>query len=332
MEPVHEVTLSLVIPVYNVAPYIERCIKSVMKQTLDHFECILVDDASPDDSIVRCERMISDYHGNIRFRILHHTHNRGLSAARNTGTEAATGDYLLYVDSDDLISDDCVEKLMAPVQKDSTIEMVVGELMRFSDTGPFGFPSSWRQKEDIVSKESVRNLYVDAKRHFPPAAWNKLVRKDFLIQNNLLFKEGQIFEDSLWTFFVMKHLTHLFLVPDVTYFYYLRQDSISYGTDKEELAKHACSVSTIISENFTPGEEDKEAAVHVWRFCNNYVLLPRTPQLRATARRFFHALPFRRYPMEKKILIAACVLPRTAKGKEMLSNYEKHLLNRHKRK
>ena len=90
------ITISVIIPIYNVSDYVERCVKSVMGQTFQDFECILVDDASPDDSILRCERLIADYHGSIRFRILHHEHNRGLSAARNTGTEAATGDYILY--------------------------------------------------------------------------------------------------------------------------------------------------------------------------------------------------------------------------------------------
>ena len=128
---------------------------SVIKQTYNHFECILVDDASSDDSIDKCEQMIAKYKGPIQFRILHHEHNRGLSAARNTGTDAAKGDYVLYIDSDDLISNDCVEKLMAPLLKDNDIEIVMGEHLRFSEDGIQNVRSSWRHKEELTSLEAV---------------------------------------------------------------------------------------------------------------------------------------------------------------------------------
>ena len=86
--------VSIIIPVYNVSLYIERCIKSVMNQTYQDIECILVNDASPDNSITIAERLIADYDGSIQFRILNHEHNKGQSAARNTGIKAASGDYI----------------------------------------------------------------------------------------------------------------------------------------------------------------------------------------------------------------------------------------------
>ena len=73
------ITISLVIPVFKVSPYIERCLRSVIKQSYNHFECILVDDCSPDDSVAKCEKIIANYSGPIQFRILHHESNRGLS-------------------------------------------------------------------------------------------------------------------------------------------------------------------------------------------------------------------------------------------------------------
>ena len=118
--------VSIIIPVYNVSAYIERCIKSVMNQTYNDIECIIVDDATPDDSIVKCEQMIVAYDGPIRFSILHHQQNRGLSAARNTGTEVATGEFLYYLDSDDEITLDCIETLMKPMIEDNSIELVQG--------------------------------------------------------------------------------------------------------------------------------------------------------------------------------------------------------------
>lgn len=209
--------VSVIIPVYTVSAYIERCVKSVMSQTYDDFECILIDDASPDDSIHKCEKLISTYHGSIRFRLIHQF-NRGLSAARNTGTNAATGDYILYIDSDDAITNDCIEKLMAPILRDNTIEMVMGNMEWISE----GYPLPVRipkmhDSKDIVSSESVRSCFFD-RREINVYAWNKLIRKDFLKQHDLSFKEGIIWEDSLWSFFVMKYLSHLYIIKNITYY------------------------------------------------------------------------------------------------------------------
>ena len=318
MEPQKDITISLIIPVYNVSAYIERCLKSVIKQTYNHFECILVDDASPDDSIAKCERMIAAYDGPIHFRILHHEQNRGLSAARNTGTDAATGDYILYIDSDDLISNDCVEKLMAPILKNDSIEMVIGGRLAFSDNKIMTLAEKFAKKEEEYStKEEVRSYYLNSQRLFIPTAWNKLIRRDFLNRHHLRFREGLLWEDILWSFFVMKHLAHLYTIPDVTYFYYHRDDSISEGTDKKERLRHYNMISSIISANFTPGEEGREAAHFVWGSTHYYILQPKTPELRATAQRFSKALPFRKYPKEKTLLWAAMLLPHNHWGKEI---------------
>lgn len=128
----HSLTVSIVIPVFAVSDYIERCITSVMSQTYDRIECIIVDDASPDDSITKCEHLISNYEGPIRFTILHHEHNCGLSASRNTSTNAASGEYVFYFDSDDELTPDCIEKMLKPIQNDPTIEMVLGNYEIYS--------------------------------------------------------------------------------------------------------------------------------------------------------------------------------------------------------
>ncbi|MBO6252520.1 MAG: glycosyltransferase family 2 protein, partial [Bacteroidaceae bacterium] len=120
-------SVSIIVPVYNVQPYVEDCIRSVMRQTYDgRMECIVVDDCGTDDSIAIVEKVVADYDGPITFKILHHTHNRGLSAARNTGIDASTGDYLFFLDSDDEITNDCIKKLSAVLEKDGEIEIVQG--------------------------------------------------------------------------------------------------------------------------------------------------------------------------------------------------------------
>ena len=123
--------VSIIIPVFNVAPYIADCLRSVMRQTYTgNMECLIVDDCGTDNGIAIAERMIADYKGPIRFQILHHERNRGLSAARNTGTEAAIGEYLYYLDSDDEKTEDCIERLMGKVTDHPGVEMVQGNSSR----------------------------------------------------------------------------------------------------------------------------------------------------------------------------------------------------------
>ena len=323
------INISLVIPVYNVSPYIERCLKSIIGQTHDRFECILVDDASPDDSIAKSEKVIADYKGPIRFRILHHEKNRGLSAARNTGTEAATGDYVLYVDSDDFISNDCVEKLLAPVLRDDSIEMVLGERLLVSEAGPIpNQRNRWRQREDLKSHEEVRDLFFDRSRFFPAAAWNKLTRRSFITQHQLWFEEGQLVEDTLWTFFVMKHLCHLYVIPDITYFYYFRPDSIVRGTREDVLARHGSIVYDMISRNFTPGDEGRESAHYVGMFGRFSLSQSISPELKKTAKRYGKVLPFMKYPKEKILLWVAGILPHNKKGRIIYETLRKRFLRR----
>lgn len=327
------ITISLVIPVFKVSPYIERCLRSVIKQSYNHFECILVDDCSPDDSVAKCEKIIANYSGPIQFRILHHESNRGLSAARNTGTDAAVGDYILYVDSDDVISSDCVEKLMEPVVKDNSIEMVIGERLLVSEKGIINHQrNEWRHKENLRTRKKVRGLFFDRNRFFPPAAWNKLTSREFLVRNQLRFKEGQIAEDTLWSFYVMKHLCHAFCIPEITYFYYCnRPDSISNGIKKEEAASQWNCIYDIISRDFTPDDVEREAAHYSRGFCRNYMQQDKTKELLTVARRFEKAIMFKNYPKEKTLLWAAKILPHNNTGQEIFKSLSKALLGKQSR-
>ena len=264
-----KLSVSIIVPVYNVSLYVERCVKSVMAQTYPVKECILVDDASPDDSIAISERLIDSYDGEIKFLILHHPRNLGLSTARNTGLKAATGDYIYFLDSDDEITPDCIEKLAKPIERDSSIEMVVGNHQEFPDLPGLGHITL---EEEFTSLAEVRNSFFDS-YILPVMAWNKLISRHLLIDNSLFFGDGIIHEDILWSFYVVKYLQHLYVIPDTTYYYYLRPSSITTATGKQETAYHYSIIYEDIARNFTPGEESREARYYLddyYRlFCKN---------------------------------------------------------------
>ena len=238
--------ISIIIPVYNVAEYIAECIQSVMRQTYKGaIECILVDDCSPDDSIAIAERLIKEYSGSISFRILHHDRNRGLSAARNTGLDASTGDYVYFLDSDDYITDDCIALLSAPLQE-SDHDMIIGNYQT-TDTPPKRF-DYFNKSGNVVGSENIFHEYSN--RSIPVIACNKLCSAVFLKKYGIFFKEGQLHEDEMWTYKTMCHMQSCFIVTACTYIYRMRDCSITNTHNSENLRKKANAYFVTLSYIF----------------------------------------------------------------------------------
>ncbi len=263
--------VTIVIPVFNVAPYIEDCLRSVMRQTYTgSIECLLVDDCGTDDSINIAERIIAEYDGTIQFRILHHEGNRGLSAARNTGTLQATGDYLYYLDSDDEITEDCIDTLMKTVTEHPGVEMVQGNACRH-----------YAQKEPIIlvkkitvplagTNDEVRRCYYQLGQ-FYVNMWNKLLRRELIIKNSILCKEGLLFEDNLWIFYLLKYLNKASFVLDITYHQKKRLGSITSNADKRTIGLCYSVIYREILENLTPGYERQEYTCYANRVGMAYI-------------------------------------------------------------
>lgn len=208
---------SIIIPVYNVEPYIGACLDSLVAQTCKDFEVLFVDDCGTDGSV----RMINDFivaHPEIPCRLLHHEHNRGLSAARNTGLEAAQGEYVLFLDSDDALTPDALELLTKPIENGRP-DFVIGgySLSDGSDPGsPLSLPVG--QETDVLGTYARGQWYV--------MAWNKLCNRQFLIDNALWFREGLNHEDVLWSFKLACKAKTMYTVPAPTYLYNVRESSI----------------------------------------------------------------------------------------------------------
>ena len=229
--------VSIIVPVYNVEPYIARCLQSVMDQTYKGpIECLLVDDCGTDNSMSVIGDVLDKYQGSIDFKVLHHEYNRGLSAARNTGTDAATGDYVYYLDSDDALTPDCLALMVAEVEKHSGLEMVMGafeihridgssKVMLASERGGFYDNNVWI-RYDFFKNENCLEV----------VAWNRLVSVTFLKEHGIRFKEGVIHEDEHWSFFVYKKLTKLYVIQKVTYLYYKTPQSIMSSNTPQKRA------------------------------------------------------------------------------------------------
>lgn len=209
--------VSIVVPVYHVASYIQACLRSVEQQTYKNIEVIFIDDCGTDDSVFLIKEYLSS-HSFPAYKFVRHSHNRGLSAARNSGLDASTGDYVYFLDSDDTITETCIERLVASLEK-KQYEVVIG--------------SFWEQHEN---GENVTHLLQEGEVDEPlqsyaeglwyVMAWNKLCSRDFLIRNRLYFKEGMLHEDVVWSFQLACLCQSMYATNNITYSYRIRSSSI----------------------------------------------------------------------------------------------------------
>ena len=226
--------VSIIIPIYKVESYIERCITSVLRQTYRNLEVILVDDCSPDHSMEIAKKVINENemrNSGMSFVFLKHEHNRGLSAARNTGINAATGDYLYFLDSDDEITDECVEKLVKEAEEGG-YDAICGNF-QFEDGGLNlnNLPTTHWELKSYDRDEILRHL-TDGFLFI--MACNKLVRRELITTKSLYFKEGIIHEDELWTYLLVNQITSMCVIPDGTYIYWRREGSVTISVSKRK--------------------------------------------------------------------------------------------------
>lgn len=234
-------SISIIVPVYNVEPYVEDSIRSVMRQTYEGpMECIIVDDCGTDNSMDIVEKLVADYNGPISFNILHHEHNRGLSAARNTGMDVAKGGYLFFLDSDDELSDDCIEILTEPL-KTECFDVVMGNVRCFKTLSSGEKESIKNHLELSISKDMpldssmmMRTIYQWKNM----TAWNRLFRTYFIRQNHLHFKEGLLYEDQLWSFQIACLASSFYVSSNITYHYRWREGSIAHPYDNQKYIKN----------------------------------------------------------------------------------------------
>ncbi|MHC4551956.1 MAG: glycosyltransferase family 2 protein [Planctomycetota bacterium] len=207
--------VSIIIPIYNAADHIGRCLDSVMLQTYPDIECILVDDCSTDNTIEVIEAKLAEYSGPIEFKMLRREINGSSAATRNTGVSAATGTYLYFIDSDDLITSDAISLLAEPL-KNEPLDLVTGD---FVDN----YPSYCSSRPQIPSGiiRTNQEIFSNYRSYtWPVAVWNKLVRHQFLIDNDISFVEDiRIHEDEIWSFKVACMAQRVGCVNSVTYIY-----------------------------------------------------------------------------------------------------------------
>ena len=228
--------VSINIPVYKCENYIIRCLESVKAQTYQNIEIILINDCTPDNSISLIEKFIEN-NLNLNIRLLHHQENSGLSVVRNTGIDNSTGKYIYMLDSDDYITEDCIEKLVTNSEKFQCEISVAETICEYEDTKErFLYLKINHRKNILIGNDIIFERF--AAFDWPIMGPNKLYLKSFITNNNLRFVKGLYSQDELWAFHCAEKLNSISFIKDITYIYYLNSASTVYNKTKINFENH----------------------------------------------------------------------------------------------
>ncbi len=212
--------ISVIVPVYKVEKYLDKCVESVFNQTYRNLEILLVDDGSPD----RCGQMCDEYAAkDDRVRVIHKK-NGGLSSARNAALDVLKGEYVICVDSDDYVHPDMVRKLYENAVKYDA-EIVIGShYMEKGDKLSIRDPFC---DEDVVltGKEALDKLVEDS--FIKNYAWCKIYKTELF--DGVRYPEGRNYEDIATTYLLFDKAKRVVKIPDFLYYYQIRDNSISYN-------------------------------------------------------------------------------------------------------
>jgi glycosyltransferase involved in cell wall biosynthesis len=233
----YDVTIG--IPVYKSVDYVQRSMASALNQTYSSIEFLLIDDGGADGSIEIVERMKADHHRGRDIRIIKHEQNKGVAASRNRIIDEASGEFLYFMDSDDVIAKNTIELLMQHVRQYDA-EIAFGSYERIELTGKktvFQYPAIQLLEEDEMAIFAYRKY-----AGIQASACNYIVKTSILRNNNLQFISTNYWEDFVFTSDLVTFVSRAVLLPNITYHYICRCNSLSHyqeriGISKEEICQ-----------------------------------------------------------------------------------------------
>lgn len=246
-----DVLISVIVPVYNVEKYLARCVDSILAQTHNHLEVILVDDGTKDSSGKICDEYAAK---DSRIRVIH-KENGGLSSARNAGINIAQGEYLSFVDSDDWIEPDALESLLNVVLREQ-VELVIGGRWDVSARTGKKEIGLCPQKQEVVSaEEAVRRIFCWD--NCDSAAWDKLYHRRLF--REVRFPYGVIVEDVPVMYKIVLDAGRVAYLDKPIYNYYHREGSITNSRISEKtfhFSRHTAVILPYIRQHYPELERE----------------------------------------------------------------------------
>ncbi len=251
--------ISIIVPIYKVENYISRCVDSIINQTYENLEIILVDDGSPDN----CPKICDDYASkDDRIRVVHKI-NGGLSDARNAGIQVATGGYISFIDSDDYVSLDFIETLYNTITSENS-DVVECSVVKFYDDHHF---EAYNDDFKIASFDTVSSLSaLISENPFHQHVWNKLYKAELVI--DIPYSVGKLNEDEFWTYQIFGKAKKVTKINKTMYYYFQRENSImgnSYNLRRLDALEGKYNRQKYIEKNFP--EIEQKAKIDFFASC-----------------------------------------------------------------
>lgn len=214
--------VSIIIPVYNLEDYLRECIESILKQSYDNIELLLVNDESPD----RSEAICKEYERQHSFIRVINKKNGGPADTKNVGIEHATGDYIMFIDGDDYWEIDFLGKLMDYLKRNPRMEYVFFRYQFYYQQRNFKREQRYDIKEEGVAKRTgaeCLDYILSHTKQFQWFPWLGIIKKDFLLKHELFFTKGIKYDDILWTPHVFLRAKHVGYFDEAVYTYRLER-------------------------------------------------------------------------------------------------------------
>lgn len=236
--------ISVVVPIYNVEGYLERCVESIINQTYKNLEIILVDDGSPD----KCPEMCDEFARlDSRIKVVHKK-NGGLSDARNAGMDVASGEYISFIDSDDYVSPDFYETLYNVMISEKG-DIAECSVVKFYEDDKF---DEYTDDLKVSNYDTVDGLSaLIAENPFHQHVWNKLYKSDLVL--DVQFAVGKLNEDEFWTYQIFGRAGKVTKVNKTMYYYFQRNSSImgeSYNLRRLDALEGRYNRQVYVDRNF----------------------------------------------------------------------------------
>lgn len=230
--------VSVIVPVYGVERYVERCVRSIFFQTYDYLEIIFIDDCSPDSSVAIIERILREYPNRKEHtRIIHHDRNRGVGSARLTGLKVATGSYILYIDSDDYLDNDMIECLVDTAEKEDADISICDFMVELS-----GRSRHLYVNPSLYPKECMCQVL---KGQVHSSLWNKLIRRSLFFDNRVFFIDGLNHQEDLTVMFRLMFYANKIAYISRPFYHYIMGNEGSYTSVKMNPSKLSDSIKRL---------------------------------------------------------------------------------------
>ena len=203
--------VSVIVPVYNVEKYIEKCLNSLINQTLQDIEIIVVNDGSTDESKSIINRYLQDYNSKIKY---YEKENGGLSDARNYGMKFATGEYIAFLDSDDYVETTIYEKMYNKAIQENCDFVECDFIWKYENKEVKDCGYIYKNKFEMLAYGRV-------------VAWNKLIKRSLIIENSIEFPKGLRYEDIEFFYKLIPYINKFGFVKDYLIYYIQRANSIA---------------------------------------------------------------------------------------------------------